>query len=41
MEDEKVVSMKEYSNEEVDDDGRIKRTGIYAFYIFFPFLIGI
>ncbi|CAK8568900.1 unnamed protein product [Lathyrus sativus] len=27
MEDEKVVSMKQYSNEEVDDDGRIKRTG--------------
>ncbi|XP_058785200.1 amino acid permease 8-like isoform X1 [Vicia villosa] len=27
MEGEKVVSMKEYSNEEVDDDGRIKRTG--------------
>ncbi|KAK2392417.1 amino acid permease [Trifolium repens] len=27
MEDEKEVSMKQYSSEEVDDDGRIKRTG--------------
>jgi len=34
MEAEKGVSIKQYSDEEVDDDGRIKRTGMHAFSIF-------
>jgi hypothetical protein len=34
MEDEKEVSMKQYSSEEVDDDGRIKRTGMFLCFLF-------